>query len=119
MTLTLERLDLLIASKEAGHTGVRNELVGICDELKRQCIIDSSSYKKKLSLLFDAEKKLVTKALKLKSKKILQKYTEPSEPATQDINAVINGSTIAIQDLVKKLNNGVGIKVVKKENDLS
>ena len=31
----LERLDLLLASKEAGHTGVENELVGICDELKR------------------------------------------------------------------------------------
>ena len=28
----LERLDLLLASQEAGHTGVRNELVSICDE---------------------------------------------------------------------------------------
>ena len=27
----LERLDLLLASQEAGHTGVRNELVSICD----------------------------------------------------------------------------------------
>ena len=27
----LERLDLLLMSKEAGHTGVRNELVSICD----------------------------------------------------------------------------------------
>ena len=27
----LERLDLLFASKEAGYTGVRNELVSICD----------------------------------------------------------------------------------------
>ena len=32
----LERLDPLLASQEAGHTGVRNELVSICDELKRQ-----------------------------------------------------------------------------------
>ena len=31
----LERLDLLLASQEAGHTGVRNELVSICDELKK------------------------------------------------------------------------------------
>ena len=31
----LERLDLLLASKEAGHTCVRNKLVSICDELKR------------------------------------------------------------------------------------
>ena len=29
----LERLDLLIASQEAGHTGVGNELVSICDDL--------------------------------------------------------------------------------------
>ena len=27
----LERLDLLLASQEAGHTGVGNELVSICD----------------------------------------------------------------------------------------
>ena len=32
----LERLDLLLASQDAGHTGVGNELVSICDELKRQ-----------------------------------------------------------------------------------
>ena len=32
----LERLDLLLASQKAGHTGVRNELVSICGELKRQ-----------------------------------------------------------------------------------
>ena len=32
----LERLDLLLASQEAGNTGVGNELVSICDELKRQ-----------------------------------------------------------------------------------
>ena len=54
-------------------------------------------------------KKLVTKALTPKSKKILQKYTEPK---TQDINTLIDGSAIAIQDLVKKLNSGGGIKIV-------
>ena len=42
----LERLDLLLASKEAGHTGVGNELVSICDELKRQGVLDSWAYKK-------------------------------------------------------------------------
>ena len=42
----LERLDLLLASQEAGHTGVRNELVGICDELKRQGVLDIKAYKK-------------------------------------------------------------------------
>ena len=57
----------------------------------------------------DEGKKLVTKALTPKSKKIFQKYTEPE---TRDINALIDGSAIAIQDLVKKLNSGAGIKVV-------
>ena len=42
----LERLDLLLASQEAGHTGVRNELVSICDELKRQGVLDKKTYKK-------------------------------------------------------------------------
>ena len=61
----------------------------------------------------DVGKKLVTKALTPKSKKILQKYTEPSpQSTTQDINTLIDGSAIAIQDLVKKLNSGSGIKVV-------
>ena len=41
----LERLDLLLASKQAGHTGVGNDLVSICDELKRQDVLDSMSYK--------------------------------------------------------------------------
>ena len=30
----------------------------------------------------------------------------------QDINALIDGNAIDIQDLVKKLNSGAGIKVV-------
>ena len=42
----LERLDLLLASQEAGHTGVRNELVSICDELKRQGVLNTKAYKK-------------------------------------------------------------------------
>ena len=42
----LERLDLLLASQEAGHTGVGNELVSICDELKRQGVINADTYKK-------------------------------------------------------------------------
>ena len=41
----LERLDLLLESQEAGHTGVRNELVSICDELKRQGVLDTKGYK--------------------------------------------------------------------------
>ena len=47
----LERLDLLLMSKESGHTGVRNELVSICDELKRQGVLDTKSYKKKSLIL--------------------------------------------------------------------
>ena len=42
----LERLDLLLASQDAGHTGVGNELVSICDELKRQDNLDTKTYKK-------------------------------------------------------------------------
>ena len=65
------------------------------------------------SAAVDVGKKLATKALTPKSKKILQKYTEPTtQPTTQDINTLIDGSAIAIQDLVKKLNSGAGIKVV-------
>ena len=47
----LERLDLLLASQEAGHTGVGNELVSICDELKRQGVLDTNAYKKLNSLI--------------------------------------------------------------------
>ena len=47
----LERLDLLLASKKAGHTGVGNELVSICDELKRQSILDLKTYKKLNSII--------------------------------------------------------------------
>ena len=61
------------------------------------------------SAAIDAGKKLVMKALMPKSKKILQKYTEPE---TQDIKSLKDGSAIAIQDLVRKLNSGAGIKVV-------
>ena len=46
-----ERLDLLLASQKAGHTGVRNELVSICDELKRQRVLDTVTYKKLNSII--------------------------------------------------------------------
>jgi len=42
----IERLDLLLASEQAGNTGVRNELVSICDELRRQDVIEKETYKK-------------------------------------------------------------------------
>ena len=57
----------------------------------------------------DVGKKLVTKALTPKSKKILQKYMTP--PQTQNIGTLIDGSAIKIQELVKKLNSGSGIKI--------
>ena len=47
----LERLDLLLASQEAGHTGVGNELVSICDKLKRQGVLDTNAYKKINSII--------------------------------------------------------------------
>ena len=47
----LERLDLLLASQKAGHTGVGNELLSICDELKRQGVLDTEAYKKLNSII--------------------------------------------------------------------
>ena len=47
----LERLDLLLPSQKAGHTGVGNELVSICDELKRQGVLDTEAYKKLNSII--------------------------------------------------------------------
>ena len=40
----VERLDILMASKAAGNTGVRIELVSVCDELLRQKLIDKQKY---------------------------------------------------------------------------
>ena len=62
------------------------------------------------SAAVDVGKKLVQKALTPKSKKILQKYTTPLQ--TRDISTLIDGSAIEIQELVKKLNEGLGIKLV-------
>ena len=42
----IDRFDLLFSSKKAGHTGVRNEIVSILDELKRQGVINVQDYKK-------------------------------------------------------------------------
>ena len=41
----IERLDISMASKVTGNTGVRNELVSVCDELLRQNLIDKHKYK--------------------------------------------------------------------------
>ena len=40
-----DRLDILLASKAAGNTGVRNEIVSICDELLRQKVLSRNHYK--------------------------------------------------------------------------
>ena len=42
----IDRFDLLFSSKKAGHTGVRNEIISILDELKRQRVINVNDYKK-------------------------------------------------------------------------
>ena len=44
----LERLDLF---QEVVHTGVGNELVSICDELKRQGVLDTKSYEQLNSII--------------------------------------------------------------------
>ena len=41
----IDRFDLLFSSKKAGHTGVRNEIISILDELKRQKVISVQDYK--------------------------------------------------------------------------
>ena len=47
----IDRIDLLFSSKKAGHTGVRNEIVSILDELKRQGVININVYKKLNSII--------------------------------------------------------------------
>ena len=47
----IDRFDLLFSSKKAGHTGVRNEIISILDELKRQGVIKTNEYKKLNSLI--------------------------------------------------------------------
>ena len=47
----IDRFDLLFSSQKAGHTGVRNEIVSILDELKRQGVINSNTYKKLNSII--------------------------------------------------------------------
>ena len=42
----IDRFDLLFSSQKAGHTGVRNEIISILDELKRQGVINVQDYKK-------------------------------------------------------------------------
>jgi histidine ammonia-lyase len=41
----VEMLSLRVASYQAGNTGVRNEIVDLADELRRQGIIPDESYK--------------------------------------------------------------------------
>ena len=42
----IDRFDLLFSSQKAGHTGVRNDMISILDELKRQGVINVQDYKK-------------------------------------------------------------------------
>ena len=47
----IDRFDLLFSSQNAGHTGVRNEIISILDELKRQGVINTKEYKKLNSII--------------------------------------------------------------------
>ena len=47
----IDRFDLLFTSQKAGHTGVRNEIISILDELKRQGVLKTNEYKKLNSLI--------------------------------------------------------------------
>ena len=48
-TELVDRLTLLAGSKDAGNTGVYNEMVSICDELLKRKIIGKGQYKQFLS----------------------------------------------------------------------
>jgi hypothetical protein len=50
-TALLDRLDLLLASHREGNTGIRNEVVLICEELRRQGVVDDSKYKYLMNLI--------------------------------------------------------------------
>ena len=47
----IDRFDFLFSSQKAGHTGVRNEIVSILDELKRQGVLKTNEYKNLNSLI--------------------------------------------------------------------
>jgi len=47
----VDRLQLLLASKAAGNTGVRNEPVSICDELLRQKVMPKPLYKNNITYI--------------------------------------------------------------------
>ena len=53
----VERLYILMASKAAGNTGVRNELVSVGDELLRQNLIDKHKCKIIMLHLYNANNK--------------------------------------------------------------
>ena len=45
----VERLELLLASGDAGNTGVHNEIVSICEELRKRKMLTRAQYKQLLS----------------------------------------------------------------------
>ena len=47
----LERLDKLLASRAAGNTGLRNEIISVGDELLRQNVLSSQQYKRLMAIL--------------------------------------------------------------------
>ena len=47
----IDRFNLLFSSQNAGHTGVRNEIISILDKLKRQGVINTKEYKKLNSII--------------------------------------------------------------------
>ena len=75
-----ERLELLMASKQAGNTGLRNENVIICDELLRQKILSRDAYKnltlalnKDVNIARSAGQKVGQKAIDFASSKLAPK----------------------------------------------
>ena len=47
----MDMLGLQLASYNAGNTGVRNEIIDIADELRRQSVLTDEQYKKLMLVL--------------------------------------------------------------------
>jgi len=87
-----ECLELWIASKEAGNTGLRKEIVNICDELLRQKILSRDAHKNLIlslnkGILQNADVSENTKSAALEffqsSKTFCQNSSVKSKPLTQ------------------------------------
>jgi len=93
----IDRLDLLMASNVAGNTGVRNELISICDELLRQNVIAKDLYKKNNYYI-------IKKMLIAKNRGYKRKYVYGGSGIFDSITAFLKGllSTDASREISRQ-----------------